>query len=395
MAKKTLPRKILVIEDDPGAARLIGYTLERQGYQVLAAANGPAGLRRAQEEAPDLVVLDIMLPGLDGFQLCRRLRTESQTSHIPIMILSGKTQESDKATGLRLGADEYITKPHDPSELVRRMESLLAKKAVGHAKTIAFLGCRGGVGTSTVAANVAVVLAEKNKRVTLVDLCPYCGMVAAFLGLKPEHTIAELLQQSPGTVNRQELQAVMTPHATGLMVLASPQTADRYQELPPSAICQLFQELRSMADYVVSDAPQSDAAKAILKHCEVVVLVTGAESGALNNVSSTAALLQKNGIDGGRLAAVVVDREGLVSHMDFARVTPIIESATKIRLMGIIPHDSQVPIEFEARGTPVALADPRRPVSLALRQLAERIATFEVQAPEAEGGAGGGVPWPK
>jgi len=123
-------KKILVIEDDAIALRLIEYTLRKEGYEVLQAKNGLEGISKAQSEEPDLVILDVMLPGIDGFEVCHRLRSESQTARLPILMLSGKAQEIDKATGLKVGADDYVTKPTAPRELISRVESLLARKAV-------------------------------------------------------------------------------------------------------------------------------------------------------------------------------------------------------------------------------------------------------------------------
>jgi len=120
-------KKILVIEDNPSALRLIGYTLEQEGYQVIAATNGLEGMRRAQGEEPDLIILDIMLPGIDGFEICHRLRAEPGTAQLPVLMLSAKIQETDKATGLKVGADDYLTKPADPSEIISRVQTLLAK----------------------------------------------------------------------------------------------------------------------------------------------------------------------------------------------------------------------------------------------------------------------------
>jgi two-component system alkaline phosphatase synthesis response regulator PhoP len=123
-------RKILVIEDDPKALRFTRYTLEQEGFQVVTAANGLEGLRKAQMEAPDLIILDVMLPGIDGFEVCHRLRAEPQTAQLPILMISAKAQEVDKATGLKVGADDYVTKPVGPAEIVSRVEALLARKAV-------------------------------------------------------------------------------------------------------------------------------------------------------------------------------------------------------------------------------------------------------------------------
>lgn len=122
-----MDKKILVIEDDPSVLRLIECTLRQEGCQVLTATNGLTGIRAARNEGPDLVVLDIMLPGMDGFEICHRLRAEPETAQLPILILSAKDHEADRATGLKVGADDYLTKPANPSEIVNRVEILLAK----------------------------------------------------------------------------------------------------------------------------------------------------------------------------------------------------------------------------------------------------------------------------
>ena len=123
-----MAKKILIIEDDPAISRLVDYSLKHEGYEVVAATNGLEGIRKAQYEAPDLVILDVMLPGMDGFEICHRLRAESETSQLPILMFSAKAQEIDKDTGLKVGADDYLPKPAAPAEIVSRVEKLLAKK---------------------------------------------------------------------------------------------------------------------------------------------------------------------------------------------------------------------------------------------------------------------------
>src|SRR4030042_4094346 len=102
-------KKILVIEDDPIATRLIEYILRKRGYQVLAAPDGLAGLQMARNENPDLIILNVMLPGIDGFEVCHRLRAEPRTAQTLIMMLSGRARQIDIANGLNLGADDYLT----------------------------------------------------------------------------------------------------------------------------------------------------------------------------------------------------------------------------------------------------------------------------------------------
>jgi two-component system OmpR family response regulator len=117
-------RTILVVDDDPKTVSLVKLYLESDGHKVLCAYNGVEALRLAREERPSLIVLDLMLPGMDGLQVCRTLRTESD---VPVIMLTAKTTESDKLTGLDLGADDYVTKPFSPRELAARIKVVLRR----------------------------------------------------------------------------------------------------------------------------------------------------------------------------------------------------------------------------------------------------------------------------
>ena len=123
-----MEHKVLIIEDDPATSRLVEYSLRHAGYQVIRAANGLEGIRMARSEAPDLVILDVMLPGLDGYEICHRLKADAATARLPILMFSAKAQEIDRNTGLKVGADEYLTKPAAPADIVGRVQKLLAKR---------------------------------------------------------------------------------------------------------------------------------------------------------------------------------------------------------------------------------------------------------------------------
>lgn len=119
-------KKILIIEDDRSTARLTEYTLQQEGYEVIVVGDGFEGLRLALAEHVDLVVLDIMLPGLDGYELCYRLRQRPETTDVPVLMISAKARPEDKEIGLKVGADDYLTKPVDPSEILAKVKALLA-----------------------------------------------------------------------------------------------------------------------------------------------------------------------------------------------------------------------------------------------------------------------------
>ncbi|MFE3068425.1 response regulator transcription factor [Streptomyces sp. NPDC059247] len=118
------PARILVVDDDPTVAEVVTGYLRRAGCAVEHAADGPEALRRAARRPPDLVVLDLMLPGLDGFEVCRRLR---ESGPVPVIMLTARGDEEDRITGLETGADDYVTKPFSPRELVLRVESVLRR----------------------------------------------------------------------------------------------------------------------------------------------------------------------------------------------------------------------------------------------------------------------------
>src|SRR5579884_4036647 len=122
-----MARKILVVDDESILVETMTYNLEQAGYQVTTAADGISALEAARSEKPDLIILDIMLPEMDGLEVCRQLRRESSTSTTPIMMLTAKIDEIDKVVGLEVGADDYVTKPFGRRELLARVRALLRR----------------------------------------------------------------------------------------------------------------------------------------------------------------------------------------------------------------------------------------------------------------------------
>lgn len=118
-------KKILVVDDEAPILELVRFNLEKEGFAVITASDGEDGLRRARSEAPDLVILDLMLPGIDGIEVCQQLRRET---NVPVLMLTAKTEEFDRVLGLSVGADDYVTKPFSPRELVARVKAQLRRR---------------------------------------------------------------------------------------------------------------------------------------------------------------------------------------------------------------------------------------------------------------------------
>jgi len=123
----TMATTVLIVDDEKDLVDLVRYHLEKEGFQCLQASDGLTALRLTQEQRPDLLVLDLMLPGLDGLEICRQLRRDPMTASLPIIMLTAKAAEVDRVVGLEIGADDYLVKPFSPRELVARVKAILRR----------------------------------------------------------------------------------------------------------------------------------------------------------------------------------------------------------------------------------------------------------------------------
>jgi len=377
--------KILVVDDDPGILRLLEYILTKEEYQVLTASNGIEGLRRAQEEAPDLVILDVMLPGLDGFEVCHRLRSGPRTAELPVIMLSAKGQAIDRDTGVKTGADEYLVKPVNRVELLNTVQGMLARLEEAHqtrARVIAFTGSKGGVGASTVAASISVVLSQMGYSTIMVDLCSSSGVLPALMGLNAQHNIAELFNTPRGSFSRDDLETVLSLHHTGVRLLSGEQTPEEYGKVTPAGIEALLQDLSAMADYILIDLPSSpsEVVGAALSRCDFVNLVTTPGPKSLTRTNSAISLLSNMKIDPSRIGVVIVDRTGAGLNDELSTLTAINE----FPVMGKIPFDATECADAEERGNPLAIAAPLSPAAVALRALVEKLLKLEQLAPSSK-----------
>ncbi len=128
-----MARTVLVIDDEPELVKLLDYNLTKAGYLVLSARDGESGLAAARKHAPDMLILDVMMPGLDGWEVCKRLRQDPSTSALPILMLTAKADEGDRVLGLELGADDYVAKPFGVRELLARVKALLRRSEAASA----------------------------------------------------------------------------------------------------------------------------------------------------------------------------------------------------------------------------------------------------------------------
>ena len=224
--------KILIVDDDVETLRLVGLMLQRQGYEIIAANNGTQALSMAKKEAPDLIVLDVMMPDLDGYQVTHVLRKDPDTALTPILMFTAKSQVDDKVAGYDAGIDDYLTKPVHPAELVAHIKALLSRtrarpaveQPVEKGIMVGILTSRGGIGASTMALNLATSYAQSNKgtSVIAVELRPGQGSWAYELGFNNPDGLRLLLEHKPGEINQNLVNQYLIPTSFGIKLLLAP-----------------------------------------------------------------------------------------------------------------------------------------------------------------------------
>lgn len=364
--------KILVIDDDPAGQRLIKYILTPEGYEVITASNGILGLQMATQQSPDLVILDIMLPGLDGFEVCRRLREGSNTANISIMMLSGKAQETDRDTGLKMGADAYLIKPVDRQELISTVNGLLNKKTEvvkqRHGKIITFIGARGGVGTSTITTNISVALAAKGHPTLLVDLSPSFSILGDMMRLTVEHSAAGLFRGTGGVISPSAIKELMVDHPSGVKLLWADVFPEEYGSVTRESLDRLLQETGNLSDFVIVDVPASpsDHAVAALTAADIIVLVAGAAKESVERIDTSVTRLARLGINKHKIKLILVDRSGNVND-------PAVYSVGGLPVLGFVHYCNSECTEAESANTPVITSAPLSKIAEDIYKIAIKI----------------------
>ena len=213
-----MPEKLLIVDDEADTLRLVALMLERQGYQVLTAMNGAKALEVIEQEKPDLVLLDVMMPEMDGYEVARQLRANPSTEDIPIIMFTAKSQVEDKITGLESGADAYLTKPTQPRELFAQVKAILARAQKSRSaepppapqdrgQVVGIIAARGGLGVSSMAANLGVILHRKQKASVIVaEYRSGHGGISMDMGYPNAEGLSRLLKSKPSEIRPQAIE---------------------------------------------------------------------------------------------------------------------------------------------------------------------------------------------
>jgi CheY-like chemotaxis protein/MinD-like ATPase involved in chromosome partitioning or flagellar assembly len=364
--------KLLIIEDDPTAMRLLEYTLKQRGYQVISTRNGLEGIIAAQKEEPDLIILDIMLPGIDGFEVCKRLRAGAQTAAIPILIVSAKIQNEDINTGFRAGADDYICKPASPSEIISRVENLLGKKTPGQSRTIAFINSNEIPGMTMILVNLAAALMEQGKQVALVDV--FRGQAGRWnkgmASYSRTHRVILETETSPDEAEEPGYEVL----PSGIRILHIDAAAEAGDEAADGGVS-LIQKTCKNNDYVLVDLPLHPApfTTAILKNSRLTIIMSDYRLANISEIQNTITLFQFLGIKKEDIAAVLVDPEGNLPGLSLGNIKPYIEANLGITLAEVISFDAKISQLFYLDSQPLIQTQPNQRFSQDIKQIARFI----------------------
>lgn len=253
--------KILIVDDEADTISYLRMSLAALPYEIIAARSGAEALEAALKHRPEIIILDVMMPDLDGYEVTRRLRANPQTANIPILMFTAKTQLEDKIAGFSAGVDIYLTKPIHTIELQANVRALLAMQpARAPAVTqqgyiIGVLGCKGGVGVSTLALNLAATIQKRLKKTTIaVELTSGLGIWGLELNIPQTNGLSDILRMPPsditeGLINQK---LVTTPFGVRLMLASNnPSDTELVSNVAQRDI--LLDQLRHLAQVIVLD----------------------------------------------------------------------------------------------------------------------------------------------
>lgn len=377
-----MPEKILVVDDDMDTLRLVGLMLERQGYQVIAANNGKQALTMAESEQPDLVLLDVMMPDLDGYEVTRQLRENPRTHLIPIIMFTAKTQTDDKLLGFEVGADDYVTKPTQPRELFAHIRAVLGRTAkareVAPVKErgymIGVLSAKGGLGVTSLALNLAIALHEKSRQEVIVaEFRPGQGSISLELGyLKPEG-LNRLLQRKASEITPRIIEGELVSHASGIrLLLSSPRPKDAHHSQSVAHFEAIASQLPYLGRYILLDLGPSltPITQKVVNYCDELILVIEPTS---QNILQTKSLLQdlvELGIGEGRLRVVLINRVRSGMQLSWSQV----QEQLGHRIDMVVTPAPELAFQASSHNVPMILQQPDSLTADQFYKLAEKVA---------------------
>ena len=371
--------KILVVDDDPDMISLFRLLLINQGYKVIVARNGIEALALAHQELPDLIILDIMLPAKDGFEVARDLHRTPDTATIPILMVTARSSVADKTKGYEVGADIFLTKPVQQMDLQANIKVLLMQRkarkvaVTEHGYIVGVMAAKGGMGVSTTALNLAVAYAKKyGEKVIAAELRPGGGVWADELNLPQVFGLAELLKMDSAEISPAVVESLLTNTDFRLRLLLASNLAQEPVHAGGSAQYEaIVTAVSQLASLVVLDIGTffSDAVPQILNQCSEIVAITEPQQLSIKQTGRLLDLLRTGYGSGGSKPLTVVSFNHSRSDMTMS-VSQIEELLRRPIALGI-PPAMELAAYAVKQSLPMAIAQPDSLAAQQFGRLAE------------------------
>jgi pilus assembly protein CpaE len=358
--------RILVVDDSPINLKLVSAALAPAGYEIVTAPNGREALQRVEGIEPDMVILDVMMPELNGYEVCRRLRQRANLGQLPIMMLTAQDSLEERINGLEAGADDYMSKPFEVPELQARVKALLRRAAPAQpaaatrqGKVIAVFSLRGGIGVSTLATNLAAGLAQLwGNPTALVDLVLASGQSALMLNAPLRHTWADLAESSVGELDGDLVERVLLSHPCGTRVLAAAVRPEQSELITAEKVSHVISLLKERYEYVVLDLPHdfSDTTLAGLDAAHHVLAMLAPELASVRAMACAVDVFDHLDYSPDRISLVLnatFERGGL-ARKD-------IEATLKRPIAMMLPYMPESLVSAINRGVPPVLDQAHKP----------------------------------
>jgi len=280
-----MPYKILVVDDDDDTVRMVKLMLEKQGFSVVTATDGDKALSISQIEQPDLVLMDIMMPDIDGYEVTRKLRDEPSTSQIPVIMFTAKTQLEDKLLAFDVGADDFISKPSQPQELFAHIKTVLARSSrklpVAHnqksANLIGIIAAKGGLGVTTLALNLGIAIYNLTKGdVVVAEFRPGQGKLSLELNYPSHSGLIDLINASTTDLTYHDVEKHLVTHDSGIrLLLSSYHPSEAYIVGAAHPFEVITRQFAKLSGHVLLDLGSglTPIAKNVIKYCQQIILV--------------------------------------------------------------------------------------------------------------------------
>jgi len=369
-----MTHKILVIDDHQETLTIIQRVLQQQGYDVITALSGAQGLALAVEELPDLVLLDVVMPEMDGREVCRRLRTTARLTSVPIIMFTAMSEADQKLAGFDAGADDYLVKPTEPGELLERVKALLARVTPHRQRLIVVVGARGGAGATTMAINLAVSMAETGQPTRLIDLDLVQGHIALYLNQKVTGGVNALATLSGQVIKQQAAKYLVNYEDNLQLLLAQPNLLDYHPLLSINQITDLVETLTQSGHYVVIDAGRGFTAanRPLLERADHILVCLRPERIALAAARQLLEALPETLFSHNALHVVLMDFSGGINVPKSA-----IEGFLGHSLWALVSVQPQELAQSVNKGLPLVKYQPEAKAAILIRQMAQRLVKTE------------------